>query len=322
MEQGGTWMGKRIAFLAQHHTIPARYMTTSTTTTKTLGTILTIGADYLEKKGVENARVVCELLAARLFNRPRLELGLQFEQVLSEKQLGAMRRGVSRVAAGEPVQYVTGQTGFMGHTFKVDSRALIPRPETEGLVELILKDEELWKSHPTVVDIGTGSGCIVISLALARPDAVYTGVDVSNDAVALAKENAAQLGVTDKINLTSAELADFIEPETISIIVANLPYIPTAEYEQLPVHIKNHEPRGALDGGPSGLNIIESIVDDATILLAPAGKLFLEIGEDQGESTRSMLSDAGFTNITVAKDLPGKDRYVIGSMPSAETPEK
>ncbi|MCK5849277.1 MAG: peptide chain release factor N(5)-glutamine methyltransferase [Kiritimatiellae bacterium] len=291
-------------------------MTTSDTT-KTLGNILTLGADYLEKNGVENARVVCELLAERLLDRPRLELGLQFELVLNEKQLGAMRRGVSRVAAGEPVQYITGQTGFMGHTFKVDSRALIPRPETEGLVELILKDETLWKSDATtVVDIGTGSGCIVISLALAKPNAIYTGVDVSPDAMALAKENATQLGVANKINFTCAELADFIEPETISIIVANLPYIPTAEYEQLPVHIKDHEPRGALDGGPTGLDIVASIIDDATILLAPAGKLFLEIGEDQGEATKSLLSDAGFTNITVAKDLPGKDRYAIGSMAS------
>ncbi|MFC1498912.1 peptide chain release factor N(5)-glutamine methyltransferase [Verrucomicrobiota bacterium] len=279
-----------------------------------LGEVLTAGADYLATRKIEQPRLACELLAGRLLKCKHLELPLKYGVVLNEKLLEAMRRGIKRVADGEPVQYIIGQTDFMGHTFKTDKRALIPRPETEILVEQILKCDGLWgaDNQPSVVDIGTGSGCIVISIALKKPDAKYLALDVSGEALELARENAAQLGVTDKIVFANVEISDAIEPESLDAIVSNPPYIPTSEYERLPCHIREHEPQTALDGGPNGLSVIEVIVQDAAIALKSGGFLFLEIGEEQTKAVRSMFGECDFNNIQVTKDLAGKDRIVSG----------
>jgi len=288
---------------------------------QTLKAVLDSGAEYLTGKGVEHARLACELLAARLLRCPRLELCLKYGEILPEKHLEAMRRGVKRVAAGEPVQYVIGETGFMGHTFKVDRRCLIPRPETEGLVEKVLACEPLWRRpKPAVVEIGTGSGCIVISLALARPDALYIGLDTSADALAVAAENADALGAAGRIAFTSGEMADFLEPGTVDAIVANLPYVPTADYEKLPVSIRHYEPRVALDGGPDGLAVIGPVVQDAALVLKPGGYLFLEIGERQAGAVTSLARAEGFEDTAVAKDAAGKDRIfsaLLGAGPAS-----
>lgn len=278
----------------------------------TLGTVLKAGTDYLAARNVENPRIACELLAARLLGCKRLELATRSPQPLTENHLAAMRRGVKRVGAGEPVQYVIGETDFMGHTLKVDPRALIPRPETEGLVELVLGCDALWKNRPAVVDVGTGSGCIAISLAIAHPNALYVALDVSADAVALARENATRFGLEEKIGFACGELPDCIESETVTAIVANLPYIPTADCEQLPTHIRDHEPRRALDGGETGLSIIENVALDASIALVPGGRIFLEIGEQQGKAVESLLAGCGFDEIAIHRDLAGRDRYAVG----------
>ncbi len=277
--------------------------------------ILRKGQAFLEGKAVQEPRQICELLLSRLFNCKRLELYVRYETVLSEKKLDAMRRGIKRAAAGEPVQYILGQVDFMGRTLKVDRRALIPRPETEELVEFILGHDALWQAeHPAVVDIGTGSGCIVLSLATARPEARYLGVDVSAEAIELAQENAASLGLDAKVLFAAAELPDVVEPESFDAVVANLPYVPTAEYEQLPVHIREHEPRSALDGGPDGLAVIMEVVQDAAMVLKPKGAIFLEIAEDQGDRVKSLLEEAGFTDVLVKRDLAGHDRIVFGHL--------
>jgi release factor glutamine methyltransferase len=282
---------------------------------KTLREVLTSGAEYLAKSGVESPRLACEWLAARLLNCKRLDLCLRADAALSEKQLEAMRRGVRRVAAGEPVQYVLGRTDFLDHTFKVDSRALIPRPETEQLVARVLEDKDLWaRERPAVADIGTGCGCIVISLALARPNGVYLALDVSDDALALARENAGALGAAGKIGISNRELGDLVEPASLDAIVANLPYIPSAEVDRLPVSIRDHEPRLALDGGPDGLTVIAPAIEDAAMALKPGGRLFLEIGHDQADAVRARMTDAGFENVTVAPDLAGVGRLVSASM--------
>ena len=286
---------------------------------QTLKTILDAAAGYLAAKGVEEARLICELLAARLLRCRRLELPLKYDLVLDEKLVEAMRRGVRRVAAGEPVQYVLGETEFLGHVFKVDPRALIPRPETELLVERVLGCAPLWQNpKPRIVDVGTGCGCIVISLALARPAAVYAALDVSDAALALARENALRHGVAERIGFAREELADFVDPGTVDAIVANLPYIPTAEIAKLPVHIRDHEPREALDGGPDGLAHISALVEDAAIALKPGGFLFLEIGHDQRERVQKLMEQVGFERITVTKDLAGHDRVVEGVLGASE----
>lgn len=277
---------------------------------KTVADVLKVGADFLEKKDIEQPRLACELLACRLLNCKRMDLYTRHDTALSEKQLEAMRRGIKRVADGEPVQYVTGETGFMDHVFKTDKRALIPRPETEVLVKQVLECEELWKNRPAIIDVGTGSGCIIISLAAKYPEANYIGMDVSSDAVSLAKENAEKCGVSDRIAFASKDISDTIEPESIDALIANLPYIPSDVCDKLPRHIIEHEPRAALDGGPDGLDIIRSVVSDAAIVLKPGGFIFLEAGEDQADKVKEILAGEGFADVSVTKDLNGKDRII------------
>lgn len=283
---------------------------------KPLGEILRAGTDFLTRKGVESPAMACELLASRLLGHPRLELNLHSADMLPQRMVDAMRRGVMRVGGGEPVQYVLGQWDFRGHALKVDRRALIPRPETEQLVETVLSCEPLWrKEHPAVLDIGTGGGCIVLSLAVERPAGRYIGCDASEEAVKLARENAALLGVADRVVLVAGELSDMIEPETIDAVVTNPPYIASAECERLPRHIRDHEPRLALDGGPDGLHVIEAVATDATMLLRAGGHLFMEIGSDQGHRVAGLLAGIGFVDIGVSRDLSGRDRFATARMP-------
>lgn len=282
---------------------------------KTVLEVLTLSEHYLARRRVDQPRLIAEMLLSRLRRRPRLELALEYAQPLPEAHLEAMRRGLKRVADGEPVQYVLGETGFMSHVFKTDRRALIPRPETEVLVRLVLDCKPLWQEErPAIADVGTGSGCIVLSLAAARPTGRYLALDVSEDALALARENAGRLGLTDRVIFACEGLSDVIEAETLDAIIANLPYIPTAAIERLPENVRTHEPRLALDGGASGLDIIASVVEDAAIALKSDGRLFLEIGDDQGASVSGLLKAAGFEDVRVHPDLNGRDRVVTGRL--------
>ena len=285
---------------------------------KTVKAVLEAGAAYLAGKGLgQDPRHVTELLLARLLRCKRLELYLRFDAELTERHLEAMRRGIRRLAQGEPVQYVLGETEFMGRPFKVDRRVLIPRPETEELVQRVLDCAPVWApEQPVAVDVGTGSGCIAVSLALARPAARVIGLDTSAEALEVARANAAALGVAERAVFAAAELSEVLEPETADAVVANLPYVTTAEYEALPIHIRGFEPRAALDGGPDGLGVIEGAVQDAAIALKPGGALFLEIGEKQAAAVTALLGDAGFENVTVQPDLAGRDRIVWGTLPA------
>jgi release factor glutamine methyltransferase len=275
--------------------------------------VIESGAAFLEARDINEARLKCELLAARLLRCPRLELYLQFDHVLSDAHVGAMRRGIKRLAAGEPVQHILGEVTFHGHCFKVDPRALIPRPETELLVQAVLDWKELGEDA-LVVDIGTGSGCIVISLAIARAGLRCIGLDISEDALALARENAAALGVEERVAFARADLSDCVEPESVDAIVANLPYIASEECETLPRDVRDFDPRTALDGGPDGLDVIRDIVPDAAIALRPGGRIFLEIGETQAVAVRSILEAEGFTNVAISQDLAGRDRIAVGTI--------
>lgn len=284
-------------------------------TPKTVVHVLQAGAQFLEKNRIENPRLVCELLLSKLLGCERLELYLKYDEALSEKKLAAMRRGIKRAADGEPVQYILGETGFMESVFKVDRRALIPRPETEVLVQHVLTCESLWQVEtPAIVDVGTGSGCIVLSLASARPNARYLAVDTSEEALTLARENAATLNLTEHVHFVNADLSDVVEPESMDAVVANLPYIPSADCEQLSQEVRDHEPRTALDGGQDGLDIIRNVVQDAGIVLKSGGMLFLEIGDDQGAAVISLMKETGFPDAAVKQDLNGRDRVVFGRL--------
>lgn len=279
----------------------------------TVKEVIDASIGHLEKRHVKDSRLKCELLMARLLTCRHLELSLQYEVTLSEPKLEAMRRGVKRLADGEPVQYILSETEFMGHRFKSDKRALIPRPETECLVELVLARKELWSEDaPAILEIGTGSGCIIISLAKKYPEALYVALDISDDALELARENAAELGVDDCIAFANGDMGDIVDPGTIHAVVANLPYIPSTVVDGLPVEIRDHEPRTALDGGPDGLAVIGPVIEDASFALKVGGSIFLETGEEQGSQVRDLLVNAGFCSIQIHKDLAGKDRIVTG----------
>jgi len=275
-----------------------------------VGDVLDASIGYLAKKGVYEPKPACELLLSRLLSCNRLELYVKRENRLSEKHLDAMRRGVTRLAAGEPAQYIVGTVEFMGHTFKVDQRALIPRPETELLVAAVLGRVSLRENESTLIaDIGCGSGCIVLSLALAKPCGRYVAVDTNPDALALTAENAQLLRVGGNLAF-SPDISSDIEPDSLDAVVANLPYIATSDWERLPPHIRLFEPRSALDGGPDGLSVIRAVLPDLWIVLKTGAPVFLEIGSDQTGRVKGLLEENGFSDISVGKDLAGHDRIV------------
>lgn len=274
--------------------------------------LLSLHVERLEAAGIPEARLKAELLVADLLGCSRLEL-LLADRALTEEERERLQRGVERVAAGEPLQYVVGATEFMGHRFRTDRRALIPRPETEVLVETVLGVRDLWAlESPRIVDVGTGTGCIVLSLALARPSGRYTAVDVSADALELARHNARELEVGDGVRFVQGDLLEGFPPASFDAVVANPPYVPKGALAGLPADIREHEPRTAVDGGPDGLVVIARLVPQAFRTLAPRGLLALEIGDGQAGAVRELAENAGFGKVEVGKDLAGRDRVVTG----------
>ena len=245
-------------------------------------------------------------------------LATHLEKEAGERFLKAMRRGLARLAKGEPVQYVLGEWDFRRLTLKCDRRALIPRPETEGLVTLVLA--HLSRSPaPTarpsfIVDVGTGTGAIILSLAQEfKGEAVFLGTDVSEDAVSLARENADRCGLNTRVKFAVSDgLDDFDEPECVDVIVSNPPYIESAACDTLDPRIRDFEPRIALDGGMSGLDFYDRYLGDALNILRPGGAVFFEIGDSQGHALAKMMTGYGFSQVHIDKDLAGHDRYASG----------
>ena len=284
------------------------------------GEVIAKSSDFLRGKKVPDARVASELLAARLLHLGRGMLAGEMTKDVPEKYLEAMRRGMARLVKGEPIQYVLGEWDFRTLTLKCDRRALIPRPETEELVTRVLgylNTETQRRRGGLIVDVGTGTGAIVLSLAKEfRGEAAFLGTDVSEDAIALAKENAVRCGLADRVKFAVADgLDDFDEPQCVDVIVSNPPYIETAVCETLDPRVKDFEPRLALDGGTSGLDFYERSLSDAVNLLKPGGAVFFEIGENQGEAVRQLMFDCGFNDIRIEKDYAGHDRYAMAVMP-------
>lgn len=289
----------------------------------TWGEILAKSSAYLDGKGVPDARVAAELLAARLLRLGRGMLTGELGKEVPERCLEAMRRGMRRLVDGEPIQYVLGEWDFRTLTLKCDRRALIPRPETEELVTRVLKHLQTLQRpntqtpKPFVVDVGTGTGAIILSLAKEfKGDGIFLGTDVSEDAIALAKENTARCGLQNRVKLAIADgLEEFDEPGIVDVIVSNPPYVESAVCEALDPRVKDWEPRLALDGGASGLDFYDRYLGDALNILKPGGAVFFEIGENQGASVRKLMFDYGFDGISIEKDFAGHDRYASAVLP-------
>lgn len=280
---------------------------------KTVLEILQSTAAYFSKSGIESGRLNIEHLLAHTLGLKRMDLYMQFDRPLSEKELGPLRDLVRRRASGEPLQHLLGTVEFHGHIFKCDKRALIPRPETELFAERIIK---LHAEAPErIADIGTGSGVLALSLAAHWTEADVRAIDVSADALALAAENATALGLSGRVNFMQGSLLQPIEelPEaerTFTLIVANLPYIPSDEIKTLAKEVQ-HDPVLALDGGPDGAQIIRELIRQSMSHLS--GMLALEIGHDQSEPLSRVLAESGYRDIRGETDYQGRNRFLFAS---------
>jgi release factor glutamine methyltransferase len=264
---------------------------------------------YFGKKGVEQPRLSIEHLLADSLGKKRIELYLEFDRSLSGLELEPLREKVRRRAEGEPLQHLLGHWDFYGRTFKTDKRALIPRPETELLVDTLLKEVTKGEPSTRLVDVGTGSGVLAITLALERPELEVFALDLSEEALALARENAERLGVLDRVAFRRSDLLEGIEGP-FHWVVANLPYIPTADLNGLQPEVK-YDPRLALDGGKDGLTIIKRLIESVPGKIASNGMIALEIGQGQSQRVLGFLADHNYRDISIKKDYQGVERLLI-----------
>jgi release factor glutamine methyltransferase len=277
--------------------------------------------EYFGKQGIESPRLTIELLLAHLLRKKRLNLYLEFEQELDEGTLAGLRELVKRRAGGEPLQYITGETEFCGLKFLVDKRVLIPRPETELLVEVVLK--RLMVERPqagtpaplkqvTVVDVGTGSGCIAVALAKKLPNAELFALEVSKDALEVARGNAALHQVEKKIRFFESDLLENLPSSFVAeAIVSNPPYIADGELAKLPKEVRDFEPVRALAAGEDGLKVIRRLVMNARRALSASGFVALEIGAGQREAVEGIFGQQGYAVVEVVKDLQGHERVIV-----------
>jgi len=296
---------------------------------------LQLSTDFLDKKGIESPRLNAELLLSEILKCKRLDLYLKFDQPLKENEINIYREWIARRGKFEPLQYITGSVEFYGLSFKVSPDVLIPRPETEILVETVINmmnnkssvipnEERNLKGFSTtltdrnnkikILDIGTGSGNIPIALVKNLNDAEITAVDVSEKALLIAKENAVANGVEEKIHFITADVKDYASGFQFDIIISNPPYVSKEEYPNLQKEITNYEPMVAVTDSNDGLDFYRTITERAKILLKSNGKIFLEVGKDQSKIVADILEKNNFINIYFVKDYQQIDRVVVGEL--------
>lgn len=289
---------------------------------QTLESLLKKGTTILKDNGLEEAGLDAWLLLEYKTGKNRAYYFAHGDEPVSDETAAEYLELIGRRAGHIPVQQLTHQAFFMGYEFYVNENVLIPRQDTETLVEEGLKClEDVEK--PEILDMCTGSGCILISLLLERQDARGAGVDVSPEALEVAKENASLLKVENRADLVESDLfsAPYFcekggkEGGKYDILISNPPYIATEEIETLMEEVRLHDPRKALDGMEDGLYFYRKITEEAGEYLKPGGWLLYEIGCTQGEAVSEMLRNAGFEKVQVVKDLPGLDRVVMGQKP-------
>jgi release factor glutamine methyltransferase len=277
----------------------------------TIRALLAWTIDFLKSKGNDDARREAEILLAHVLGCKRVDLFVRYEEQPSEAERTKFRELIQRRVAGWPVAYLVGLRGFYLLDFEVNPAVLIPRPDTETLVLEALKRLKPL-SAPEVLDIGTGSGCIAISLAHQKKDARVTATDVSPDALDVAKRNAAKHTVADRITFLQGDLFAPLPPgSTFDLIASNPPYIAQGEFPSLAPDVRDHEPRLALDGGPDGLAFYRRIAKDAPAFLKPGGSILLEVGYTQGAAVRGLLAERPELEVgPTLKDVGGHPRVV------------
>ena len=269
--------------------------------------------EFLAKKGVESPRLQTELLLAHLLKMPRMKLYLNFDRVLTAPETDGLREFIKRRGQREPLQHIVGSTSFCGYEIAVSRHALIPRPETEILAELGWKFLSTRNLQPsTTLDFGTGTGCIAIALAAKCPNAKITALDVSPDALALAKQNALQNQVAERIEFLHGDgFAALTATTLFDLLVSNPPYIASAEIETLDPEVKDFDPRGALDGGADGLDFYRRLAVEAKPFLKVDGKIMLEFGDGQADDIKKILETEKWVVEAMQEDYSQRARILI-----------
>jgi release factor glutamine methyltransferase len=276
---------------------------------RTLAEVLRLSTGYLEQRGSPTPRLDAELLIGHALGLERIELYTGFDRPLSEDELAACRALLERRGRREPVAYILGRWGFHGLDLAVDPRVLVPRPETEVLVERCLA-LLAGLDAPSILDVGTGSGAIALALRTALPRAAVTAADVSADALAVAAQNAARLEVA--VELVESDLLDALEGRRFDLIASNPPYVAEAEMTTLEPEVARFEPREALVAGPRGTEVLERLAAAAPAALVPDGWLVCECGAGQAAAVRGLMNAAGAAETFGAPDLAGIERVVGG----------
>ena len=299
----------------------------ASTGTWTIKRILDWTSGYLERKGDEHPRLSAEWLLANVTGLSRVELYVNFDKPLEASELDAMHAAIERRAAGEPLQYVTGEMPFRHIVLKCERGVLIPRPETEVLVDATLEgvdaaacahgEKDGAPASPVrVLEVGTGTGCIALSIASERPGTLVTATDLSERAVALASRNREALGLEEAVDIVECDLASGVDPElmgTFSVLVSNPPYIPTDVLrDEVPAEVADFEPELALDGGEDGLDVFRRLLDLAPVALAPGGMLAVELFEGSLEDAAVLVrARDGWASVEVREDLTHRPRVLV-----------
>ena len=267
--------------------------------------IITTSTEYLTKKSHESPRLMAELLLCEILGQSRLSLYTKFDKPVKSEEIDKMREFIIRAGKNEPLQYITGTSNFLGLDIKCDSRGLIPRHETEHLAKIA---EQSITNGDSILEIGTGSGCISVYLALKFPDSEITAIDISDDAIALAKENA-ELHNAGNINFFKADILKVLPQKNYKILISNPPYIPSKEINELEKNVKDFEPLNALDGGDEGVTFYTRYVSLIQKSLVQKGKFFFEFGYGQENKMKEIFSDFKFK---IENDINGYPRFIIG----------
>lgn len=275
--------------------------------------VLAWATDDFKRRGNKSARLDAELLLSEALGLDRIKLIVEAERPLADDELGRYRDLIKRRRASEPIAYILGRREFFALPMVVDRRVLIPRPDTETLVEAALRGTQERHLYGRMLDLCTGSGCVAIAFAKERPTWRVTAVDLSPDAAAVARENVQRAGVVHNVGVIEGDLfAPLPAGAQFELITANPPYIPSAEIAGLDADVRDFEPRLALDGGADGLHVTRRLIGEALGFLSPGGLLALEGGFDQAPAVAALLEASGFNQITRSKDLAGVERVVSG----------
>ena len=275
----------------------------------TIERMLTWSKSFFAEKGLESARLDSELLLSHVLKVDRIGLYTQYDRPLEPEELAAYRAVVKRRVAREPVAYITGERAFWTIDLKCDRRALIPRPETEVVLEAALA--RVKKDDAAVLDVGTGTGALALAFLTERPQATATLLDVSAEALALARENAESLGLSDRTAFVESDLLAGVTSE-FDLILSNPPYVGTSERDLMDRDVKDYEPDLALFAGNDGLDLIRRLVPQAFGSLSPGGWFAMEFGFRQGDAVRKILTDTGFAEVEILQDYSGHDRVGVG----------